>query len=229
MIKKSPTHLVLYPDGNRRWARKRGLPPTAGHFHGTDNILRFCKWCKKVKIKMVTIFGFSTENWSRPKDEIKYLLQLFETAMLQHMDLYKKDGIRIKVLGQREKLPKSLQKTIKKIEEATEKNEKIQLNLAVSYGGRWDIVQAIKSIIKSKIPYGKINEDLVYQHLSTANMPEPDLVIRTGGEQRLSNFLIWQGAYSEFYFSDKYWPEFTEKDLGRAIEEYNRRQRRFGK
>lgn len=178
---------------------------------------------------MVTVFGFSTENWARPKEEVQYLLKLFESTMLGNIEMYKKYGIRVKVLGQREKLPKTVEKTIRKIERLTKSQKKIQLNLAVSYGGRWDIVQAMKKIIKAKISPDKINEALVYKHLSTANMPEPDLVIRTGGEKRLSNFLIWQGAYSELYFSDKLWPEFTEKDLSMAIAEYGRRQRRFGK
>lgn len=228
---KIPTHIVLLPDGNRRWARQRGWSTLKGHQEGYKNITRFCKWCKNRGVKVLTAFGFSTENWNRPKEEVKYLMKLLEKELRQAIKKYKKspEGVKVKIIGQKEKLPKSLQKVIKKIEELTKNNKKFQLNLAISYGGRWDIAQAIKKIIKRKIPAKKITEELVDNYLSTAKFPPPDLIIRTGGEKRLSNFLLWQAAYAELFFIDKMWPDFTEKDLDKILKEYIRRHRRFGR
>lgn len=230
-MKKTPEHIVLFPDGNRRWAQKRGLPTIEGHKQGHNNLIRLCKWCKSRGVKFLTTFGFSTENWNRPKEEVKYFMQLLEKGLSlgkREINKLEKEGVKVKVIGQKERLPVSLQKAIVNIEEKTKNNKKLQLNLAVSYGGRWDITQAIKEIVKRRIPISEITEDLVGEYLTTNGLPVPDLIIRAGGEKRLSNFLLWQAAYSELYFSPKLWPDFTKKDLDSALKEYSRRQRRFG-
>ncbi|MDI6883055.1 MAG: polyprenyl diphosphate synthase [Patescibacteria group bacterium] len=228
-INKIPSHIVLFPDGNRRWARRKGLPIFKGYWQGYQNLIRFFSWAKKRKIKVLTTFGFSTENWQRPKKEVDYLMKLFEKTLKQNLKKFQETGVKVKVIGQKENLPKSLKKTIEKIENSTKNNKKFYLNLAVSYGGKWDILQAIKKIVRKKIPAEKITEDLITNYLSTSGLPEPDLIIRAGGEQRLSNFLLWQAAYSELYFSKKYWPDFKEKDFNQALQEYDLRKRRFGK
>lgn len=229
-MKKVPYHLVLFPDGNRRWAKKKGVPIFKGHVHGYENLKRFTRWCRERGIKILTAFGFSSENWKRSKEEVSFLMKFFEKGLSNEKDMQAlhKAGVKVKIIGQKYKLPKSLQKVIKKVENLTKDNKKFQLNLAVSYGGRWDILQAVKKIIKEKTPIKKITEELIGKYLTTAGLPEPDLVIRAGGEQRFSNFLLWQSAYSELYFSKKLWPEFKEKDLDEALKEYARRERRFG-
>lgn len=230
MIINTPKHIVLFPDGNRRWAKSRGLATLDGHRKGHEKLKMLCSWCEKKEVKILTAFGFSTENWNRSKEEVDYLMNLLEETLLMFKndnELANKD-VRIKVIGQIERLPESLQKTIKEMEEFTKNNEKFQLNLAISYGGRWDILQAVKKIINDKIPPEKIDEKLFENYLSTSGLSAPDLIIRAGGEMRLSNFVLWQGAYSELYFSPKLWPDFTEEDFDGALEEFNRRTRRFG-
>ncbi|MBI2054345.1 MAG: di-trans,poly-cis-decaprenylcistransferase [Candidatus Staskawiczbacteria bacterium] len=224
-----PRHIVLFPDGNRRWARQRGLATFSGHQEGYDNLLNFSEWCKNRGVKALTAFGFSTENWNRSKKEVDYLMNLLEKCLTDNIKKYNKDKIKIRVIGQRERLPESLQRAIENTEKATESNSDLFLNLAISYGGKWDIMQAIKKIIENKIPSEKIDEKLFESYLSTASLPNPDLIIRAGGEQRMSNFVLWQAAYSELYFCPKFWPDFSEKDLDDALIEFNRRQRRFGK
>ncbi len=230
MNSKIPYHIVLFPDGNRRWAKERGLPTLQGHWQGYQNLLKFCRWCQKKGVKVVTAFGFSTENWNRSKREVSYLMKLLEKGISDksHIKDLQKYQVKVKIIGQKKKLPESLQKAIIRIEDLTKNNKELQLNLAISYGGRWDITQAVQKIVRKKIPASKITVGLIDQHLSTAGLPDPDLIIRAGGEQRLSNFVLWQGAYSELYFPKKYWPAFTEKDLGKALREYGRRNRRFG-
>ena len=229
-MKKTPYHIVLFPDGNRRWAKKRRLPTLKGHWQGYKNLMDFCYWCKDRGVKIVTAFGFSTENWKRSEKEVDYLMKLFAKGLLDKKNLKRaeKENLRIKIIGQVEKLPKRLQKAVKKIEDLTKNNKSFQLNLAVSYGGKWDILQAVQKIIKKKIPARNITESLFEEFLSTSGLPGPDLVIRAGGEKRLSNFLLWQAAYSELYFSKKLWPDFTKKDLDEALVEYEHRHRRFG-
>jgi len=243
MKSKIPNHIVLFPDGNRRWAKKRGLPSLQGHWQGYLNLKKFARWCRDRDIKILTAFGFSTENWKRSEKEVNYLMKLFEKGLSNKKDIKElhKEGVRIKIIGQKEKLSKSLKRIIKKVENLTKNNKKYQLNLAVSYGGRWDILQAFQKIIKTtthpppsrksgplKIPSIENIEKLLEKYLTTAGLPEPDLVIRAGGEKRFSNFLLWQSAYAELYFAKKLWPEFTEKDLDMALKEYSQRQRRFG-
>jgi len=237
MKKQIPYHLVLLPDGNRRWARERNLSIFQGHWEGYQNLKRFCKWSQKRGIKVLTAFGFSTENWRRSKQEVNYLMELLEKGLSEGLEEYHQkkreaqlfsNKVKVRIIGQKERLPCSLQKIIEKVENLTESNQEYILNLAISYSGRWDILQATQKIVEKKIPAKKITETVFDSYLSTANLPAPDLIIRTSDEKRLSNFLLWQSAYSELYFSKKYWPDFTEKDLDLALKEYARRQRRFG-
>ena len=229
-----PKHIAVFFDGNRRWARERGLDPMEGHLAGYRKAVEFTDWCIEKGIRCFTGYGFSTENWNRAEREVSYLMQLLEVALKDQFRKYvedpvgKRQGVRIRVIGQKERLPESLQKAILKAEEGTRQNDKFFLNLAVSYGGRWDILQAVRSIVGNGIPPNDITEELFSQYLSCAGLPDPDLMIRFGGEQRLSNFLLWQQAYTELYFSSKYWPDVTEQDLDEALAEYARRQRRFG-
>lgn len=224
-----PQHIVLFPDGNRRWAKGKGLATLLGHKKGYENLLDFSDWCKNKGVKVLTAFGFSTENWNRSEEEVAYLMNLLEKCLLENIERYKKEEVRVRIIGQRERLPKSLQNAIEATENATNQNSKLFLNLAISYGGKWDIVNAVKKIIKEGIEVDKIDEKLFESYLSTAGLPNPDLIIRAGGEMRLSNFVLWQSAYSELYFCPKYWPDFTEQDLDLALQEFDRRSRRFGK
>jgi undecaprenyl diphosphate synthase len=226
-----PKHIALYLDGNRRWAKERNLPPLKGHLEGYKNLIRFCEWSKERNIKILTVFGFSTENWKRTKREVSYLMKLFEKSLLNKKNIIKfqQERVKIKIIGEKQKLSKSLQEAIINIENLTKNNKNLQMNIALNYGGRWDILQAVQKIIKKKISVKKITESLIEQSLSTTTLPAPDLIIRAGGEQRLSNFLLWQTAYSELYFSKKLWPNFDEKELDKVIQEYASRQRRFGK
>jgi undecaprenyl diphosphate synthase len=226
---KIPQHIVLFPDGNRRWAKQRGINTLDGHKQGYNNLLNFSEWCKNRGVKVLTAFGFSTENWNRTKEEVDYLMKLLESCLLDNLSKYDKDGTKVRIIGQRERLPKSLQEAIKKTEEATKNNQNLFLNLAISYGGKWDILNAVKKIVKEQVPAEEIDEKLFESHLSTAGLPDPDLIIRAGGEMRMSNFVLWQAAYSELYFSPKLWPDFTEQDLDMALEEFDKRSRRFGK
>lgn len=227
MLKNTPHHLGIILDGNRRWAKERHLSPLEGHKKGAEVVKNLIGWCKKRGIKILTLFVFSTENWNRPKAEISYLMDLLKKAFeKKNLEKALQEKVKIRIIGQRDKLSLSLLKKIEKIEKITANNKTMMLNFALSYGGRAEIVEAVKNIIKNKIPTEKINERVISQNLWTSDL---DLVIRTGKEQRISNFLIWQAAYSELYFVSKYWPEFTERDLEKALKEYTRRQRRFGK
>lgn len=227
---KVPYHLAIIIDGNRRWAKERKLPLIEGHRRGLEKVKKIGDWCRKKGVKILTLFTFSTENWSRPKSEVNYLIKLLVGALCRkNVKKLHKDGIKIRVIGQREKFPKYFQEKIKKTEELTQNNKKGILNIALSYGGRAEIVEAVRKIINKKVPINKIDEKLIERNLWTKDEPSPDLIIRTGKVQRISNFLIWQAAYSELYFSEKYWPDFTEGDLDAAFRDYSSRQRRFGK
>ena len=224
-----PNHIVLFPDGNRRWAKQKGMASLDGHLAGEKKFDDFLRWCKNKGGKIITVFGFSTENWNRAPEEVDYLMKLLEKYLGQGIDSFNKEGVKVKIIGQKEKLPESLKKVIEKVEDSTKNNNEFHLNLAVSYGGKWDILNAVKNILKEGIAPEKIDEGLIDDYLSTAGLANPDLIIRAGGEMRLSNFVLWQAAYSELYFSQKLWPDFTEQDLDAAIDEFDRRQRRFGK
>lgn len=224
-----PQHIVLFPDGNRRWAKEKGLASLNGHTQGYKNLLDFSEWCKNKGVKVLTAFGFSTENWNRSPEEVDYLMGLLTNCLTENIDRYMKDGVQVRIIGQKDKLPDSLKEAIKKAEESTKNNSELFLNLAISYGGKWDILNAIKKIVEEKIPAEKIDDVVFESYLSTAGLPTPDFIIRAGGEKRMSNFVLWQAAYSELYFSSKLWPDFLEKDLDKALEEFDKRQRRFGK
>jgi len=225
-MKKIPYHLGIIIDGNRRWAREKGLPALEGHRKGLAKVKELIKWSKERGVKILTLFIFSTENWKRTKREVDFLMKLAKSAIADNLKEFRKEGVKVRMIGQRERLPRFLQETIQNAEELTKNNKKMVLNFALSYGGRAEITEAIKKIIENKIPPEKINENVVSQNLWTSDL---DLLIRTGKEQRISNFLIWQAAYSELYFCPKYWPDFTEKDLDEALSDYSQRQRRFGK
>ena len=225
----TPKHIVLFPDGNRRWAKQKGLHSLEGHKKGYENLLDFSEWCKNRGVKTLTAFGFSTENWNRSEEEVNYLMNLLEKCLIDNLNRYDRDGVRVRVIGQRDRLSKSLQDAILKTEAATKNNGKLFLNLAISYGGKWDILNATKNIIKEGISPDEIDEKLFENHLSTAGLDAPDFIIRPGGEMRLSNFVLWQAAYAELYFSPKLWPDFSEQDFNEALEEFDRRSRRFGK
>lgn len=224
-----PYHLGIIIDGNRRWAKKRGLSPFLGHKKGFNNIIKIGECCFKKGVKIITIYCFSVENWNRSKEEVNYLMKLLKIGLEKYFQKCVKNNIVFRVMGQKEKLSNLLQEKIKKMEAQTKNNKKGVLNLAISYGGRDEIIEVIKKIIKAKTPSEKITKELINKNLWTNDLPDPDLIVRTGGEQRLSNFLTWQSVYSEFYFTDKYWPDFTVKDLEAAFKNYSKRQRRFGK
>jgi undecaprenyl diphosphate synthase len=224
-IIRVPNHLAIILDGNRRWAKEKGLPAFEGHRKGLETVKKIINYCKEKGIKVLTLFIFSTENWKRGKEEINYLMELARKALKSHFKYLHKSKIRVRVIGQREKLSKAFQEEIAKVEKLTKDNIEMTVNFALSYGGRAEIVEAVKKIIKNKIPLREVNENTIKENLWTSDV---DLIIRTGREQRISNFLIWQAAYSELYFYPKYWPDFSEQDLNKAIAEYGRRQRRFG-
>jgi len=216
------------PDGNGRWAEERGLPRIEGHRAGAANINRVLEYLDDYKIKYVTIYTFSTENWSRPAAEVKGLFRLAEEKLEKDLAEFHKRGIRLRHLGRLQELPQGLQRAIKRGVELTKTNTGMTLNLAINYGGRAEILDAVSRIIADGIPPKKLNEKLFGSYLYTADLPEVDLLIRTADELRLSNFLIWQAAYSEFYFTKVLWPDFDKKEVERALRAYSQRQRRFG-
>lgn len=225
-MKKIPSHLGIILDGNRRWAKEKGLPVPEGHRAGRETAKKIVSHAKERGVKTLTLFVFSSENWKRPKAEVNFIMKLLGQAFSgNYVKELNKQGIRVRVIGERKNFSKDLQNKIKEVEEMTKNNKGMLLNFALSYGGRGEIVEAIKKIIKNKIPPEKITENMISQNLWASDL---DLIIRTGKEQRISNFLIWQAAYSELYFFPKYWPDFSEKDLDNAFADFNKRQRRFG-
>ena len=228
--KNIPYHVGIIMDGNRRWAKAKGLPTLEGHRRGYDKVKKVGRWCKERGVKVLTVWAFSTENWKRSEKEVNYLMNLLKFALSKgEINQLHKDGIRVQIIGQKERLSEDMQKLIKEAEERTKDNKEGILNLAISYGGRADILEAIKKITKKNIPADQITEETVDKNLWTAGLPDPDLIIRTSGELRTSGFLTWQSAYSELYFCQNHWPDFSEKDLDEAFADYARRQRRFGK
>ena len=225
-MSKIPYHLGIIMDGNRRWAKEKGLPVFQGHVKGLKVLEKIVRHCKKKGIKTLTIFAFSTENWQRPKKEIDFLISLVKQALNKDLKKFSQEDIKVKIIGQKERLPQELQPAIQEIEQAAQNNKGMLLNIALSYGGRAEIASVLQNIIKKKIPAEKITEKIISENLWTSDL---DLLIRTGKAQRISNFLIWQAAYSELYFSDKYWPDFTEKDLDDALQDFAGRRRTKGR
>jgi undecaprenyl diphosphate synthase len=223
-----PTHIAIIMDGNGRWAQKRGLPRLEGHQAGVENLRSVIKYFRKLKLKYLTLYGFSTENWKRPKDEIDGLLNLLQEAIDKETLELHKNGIRIRHLGRRDRLSAGLQRAIAKAVELTKANKGMTVSFAFDYGGRAEIIDAVRKIVNEGISPKKINEQLFDNYLYTAGLPEVDLVIRTAGELRISNFLIWQTAYSEYYSTEVFWPDFDSKEIDKALLAYSQRQRRFG-
>ncbi len=221
-----PQHIAIVMDGNGRWASKRFLPRIAGHRQGVESLRRCVRAVVQRGVKVLTVFAFSSENWHRPADEVSGLMDLFAMALGREVPQLKLDGIRIKFVGERAGLSAKVAAGIEQAESSTASNSRLVLNICFNYGGRWDIVQAAAKLAAQ----GKtVTEQELSAGMALAHVADPDLVVRTGGEQRISNFLLWQSAYSEFYFSDKLWPEFDEAELDRAIASYGQRERRFGK
>ena len=224
-----PKHIGIMIDGNRRWAKEKKLPAFLGHKKGIERVVEIIDYAAGKGIKVLTLYGFSTENWSRSKKEVDYLMDLFTKFARKYVYHFKKKGIQFRHIGGLEKLPKSLQKEIKEAQKLTKNNKKMVLNIALNYGGRDEMVRAIKKIIQKKISSESINEKVVMDHLDTKGLPDADFIIRTSGEMRLSNFLPFQGTYAELYFPKICWPDFTKKQFDLAIREFQKRRRRFGK
>ena len=225
-----PEHIAIIMDGNGRWAQKRHMPRTLGHAKGAAGVKALVEHCAKLGVKCLTLFAFSTENWSRPADEVSTLMGLFVQYLEKEMAALAAAGVRLKVIGDVAGFPADLQTRIHAAEAATQHNQAITLCVAANYGGQWDMVQAVKKwqAVNPSANASQLTQELLAQHLSTAGMPDVDLLIRTGGEQRISNFLLWQAAYAELYFTDALWPEFDEAKLNQALHWYATRDRRFG-
>jgi undecaprenyl diphosphate synthase len=224
-----PIHVAFILDGNRRWAKERGLPTFFGHKKGMENAKKIVLYAQKVGLKVITMYAFSTENWSRSEKEVNYLMKLFENYLDKYIDEYHKRGIKFKHIGSLKELPVSLQKKLKNAIELTKNNKGLIANLALNYGGRDEIKRAVQKLVSKGIKIEDIDLDLISENLDTAGLPDPDLIVRTSGEHRTSGFLIWQAAYAELYFPKIHWPDFNEKEFDKAIAEFNKRQRRFGK
>jgi undecaprenyl diphosphate synthase len=228
-----PKHIAIIMDGNGRWAKKRLQPRFMGHRAGIKSVENVIKFCVKQEIAVITLFAFSSENWRRPSKEVSLLMDLFSAALKQQVKRLHSNNIRLKIIGDVSKFSDSLQTKIIDAETLTKHNTGLIINIAANYGGRWDITQATQQVA-AKVQAGElalsdINEDVISRYLSTADQPEPELFIRTGGEQRISNFLMWQLAYTELYFTDTLWPDFNEEELALAIDSFSKRERRFGK
>lgn len=228
-----PGHLAIIMDGNGRWATRRMLPRTAGHARGVQSVRRVVEACGHFGVKYLTLFAFSSENWRRPSSEVSLLMRLFVQALEKEVVKLEKQGVRLRVVGDLSRFDTKLRQLIQQAEEKTAHNDTLHLTIAANYGGRWDILNATKQLLLAEPQLAQSPELLTEQtfssHLSMAFAPEPDLFIRTGGEQRISNFLIWQLAYTELYFTDVYWPDFGPKQIKEAFDWYGQRERRFGR
>jgi undecaprenyl diphosphate synthase len=225
---RAPRHVAIIMDGNGRWAKARGLPRTEGHRAGTENLRRILKACVEFGVEILTIYAFSTENWNRPRAEVRMLMRILESVIDRELQELHESGVQIRHIGEIERIEPRLQRKIREACEFTKNNTRLILNVAFNYGGRDEIVQAVRRIVADKVPLEQIDEDLISSYMYTRDLPDPDLIIRTSGEMRTSNFLTWQGTYSEYYFTPKYWPEFDKEELRKALDEYARRSRRFG-
>ena len=234
MINKEymPKHIAIIMDGNRRWAKTKGMPSSFGHKEGAKTLEKIVRYANKIGIEYITVYAFSTENWKRTEEEVKSLMLLFQTYLDDYAKRADTENIKVKIIGNMLELSPKMQESIKKCMERTKNNTGITFNIALNYGGRNELISAIKHIAKDvkeeKISIEDINENMVSEHLYTKGQPDPDLMIRTSGELRLSNFLPWQLVYSEFLFIDKNWPDFTEEDLDEAINIYEKRTRKYG-
>ena len=223
-----PNHIAIIMDGNGRWAKKRLMPRSVGHKAGADMLKRIVKKCNDLGVKYLTVYAFSTENWKRPSEEVSLLMGLIVTYLQREVKEMNENNVRIRAIGDIEKLPQKAYDELKKSMDITKDNTGVVFSLALNYGFRDDLSHAIKNMMKDNIAIDDIDDDTVKKYLYTSYMPDPDLIIRTGGEIRLSNFMLFEASYSEFYFCDTLWPEFDEEELCKAIYEYQQRDRRFG-
>ena len=222
-----PEHIAIIMDGNGRWAKKRSLPRTAGHAAGSKNFKDIARYCNKIGLKYLTVYAFSTENWKRPKEEVDNIMKIFK-EYLEDAKNFKDENIQVQFIGDRSVLDADIQRLMKESEDASADATGLHLNIAINYGGRDEIVHAVKNIVSSGIADDDITEQTITDNLYTAGQPDPDFIIRPSGVYRLSNYLLWQSAYAEYWFSDILWPDFKPRDLEKAIEEFNKRNRRFG-
>ena len=227
-LDKIPRHVAMIMDGNGRWALSRGLPRIAGHKAGTENLRRVIRSTVEFGIKYLTIYAFSTENWGRPPEEVRGLMNILEDVIDRELNELNKEGVQLRHIGRLERLAPTLQEKVLDAIDMTKTNDRLILNIAFNYGGRDEIVQAIQKMMKDGVKPEAVSDELVGQYLYTAGVPDPDLIIRTSGELRVSNFLIWQAAYSEWYITPTYWPDFDKDEFRRAIETFAQRDRRYG-
>ena len=220
-------HVAIIMDGNGRWAKERHLPRIEGHRRGAQKVESVVKWASDLGVDYLTLYAFSTENWKRPRQEVNFLFKLFVDFMRSKVEKMKREGVKIRIIGRREGLPEEVLRVWDWVEEETKDGTKITTVIALNYGGRAEIIDAVNSMIADGI--SRVDESKFREYLYMPELPDPDLVIRTSGEMRLSNFLLWQVAYSELYFLEKYWPDFEKEDLIEALEEFSKRERRFGK
>lgn len=222
-----PRHIAIIMDGNGRWAKKRGLPRSAGHAAGARTFKDIARYCNKIGLEYLTVYAFSTENWKRPPEEVEGIMNLLRDY-LRDAENFQDENIKVRFIGDRTPLADDIKALMKKDEEGSAGATGLNLNIAINYGGRDEIVKAARALVSEGVPPEKIDEDAISERLYTAGMPDPDFIIRPSGEYRLSNYLIWQSAYAEYWFSDILWPDFRPKHLEQAIDDYNRRNRRFG-
>ena len=222
-----PEHIAIIMDGNGRWAKKRALPRTAGHAAGSKKFKEIARYCNKIGLKYLTVYAFSTENWKRPKDEVDNIMKIFK-EYLEDTKNFKDENIKLQFIGDRSVLDPDIQRLMKQSEEDSKNATGLHLNIAINYGGRDEIVHALKDIIASGVKADDVTEQMISERLYTSGQPDPDFIIRPSGEYRLSNYLIWQSAYAEYWFSDILWPDFKTSDLEKAIDDFNKRNRRFG-
>jgi undecaprenyl diphosphate synthase len=231
MAKKTPfppTHVAIIMDGNGRWALSRGLPRLAGHRAGTENLRRIITACVEFGVKYLTIYAFSTENWGRPREEVEGLMHILEDVIDRELAELDKEGVQLRHIGRLERLDPKIQEKVLHAIDLTKNNNKLILNVAFNYGGRDEIICAIQKMIRDGVAPDDVTADLVGRYLFTAGVPDPDLIIRTSGELRVSNFLIWQGAYSEWYVTSTYWPDFDKEEFRKALDTFGKRDRRYG-
>jgi len=226
---KIPNHIAVIMDGNGRWAAARGMPRMVGHRAGTENLRRIITACVEFGVKYLTIYAFSTENWGRPQEEVDGLMNILAQVIDQELAELHQEGVQLRHIGRLERLEPSLRQKVEAAVEMTRDNQRLVLSVAWNYGGRDEIVCAIRDMIRAGVPAEAVTEETVSQHLFTAGIPDPDLIIRTSGEMRISNFLIWQAAYSEWYVTPTLWPDFDKEALRSALEDYSKRDRRFGR
>lgn len=224
-----PAHVAIIMDGNGRWAKQRGLPRLAGHKAGTENLREILRACVEFGIEILTIYAFSTENWGRPEDEVRGLMRILEDVIDRELAELHKEGVQLRHIGDLSRIGPELQRKVLNAIETTKGNDRLILNIAFNYGGRAEIIHAVQEIVREGYAPEVITEEVISKHLYTGQQPDPDLIVRTSGELRTSNFLIWQGAYAEYYFAPVYWPDFNKEELRKALIHFNERDRRYGR